>query len=121
MLQFNYPNSDKEGGKRKKKDADAYADDSESEEESSEGASSEEKRGKKQGRPGGSRTKVKGFSDSDIRRFVKSYKKFGCPMQRLEVIACDAELQEKFPAEILNLAELIQEQVRTELIQDQVK
>lgn len=47
-----------------------------------------------------------------IRRFVKSYKKFAAPLQRLEAIACDAELQEKPLAELKNLAEMLRDRCR---------
>lgn len=42
-----------------------------------------------------------------IRRFVKSYKKFSAPIKRLEAVACDAELQEKPLPELKKLAELL--------------
>ncbi|XP_041464759.1 chromodomain-helicase-DNA-binding protein 2-like isoform X3 [Lytechinus variegatus] len=53
------------------------------------------------------RDTVMGFSDSDIRRFVKSYKKFGAPLTRLEAIAGDAELQEKSQADLKRLGTLL--------------
>merc|ERR1712198_389527 len=39
--------------------------------------------------------KIKGFTDVEIRRFIKSYKKFPMPLTRMEDIAEDAELAEK--------------------------
>lgn len=44
-----------------------------------------------------------------VRRFIKSYKKFPAPMKRLEAIACDAELQEKPLADLRKLGELLKE------------
>jgi len=46
---------------------------------------------------------------TQIRRFVKSYKKFPAPLKRLEAVACDAELQEKPLAELRRLGELLRE------------
>ena len=44
---------------------------------------SDEDRPKKRGRPRvGKNDQVKGFTNNDIRRFMKSYKKFGAPLTR---------------------------------------
>lgn len=51
---------------------------------------------------------LRGFSEQEIRRFIKSYKKFASPMKRLDSIAMDAELQEKPMADLKHLAEIIQ-------------
>lgn len=50
----------------------------------------------------------KGFSEGDIRRFIKSYKKFPAPMQRLESIQIDAELQDKNIVDLKTLADDLQ-------------
>lgn len=50
----------------------------------------------------------KGFSEADIRRFIKSYKKFPAPMQRLESIQIDAELQDKNISDLKKLADDLQ-------------
>ena len=50
-----------------------------------------------------------------IRRFVKSYKKFSAPLKRLEAVACDAELQEKPLAELKRLGELLHERCRAHM------
>lgn len=50
----------------------------------------------------------KGFSEGDIRRFIKSYKKFPAPMQRLESIQIDAELQDKNITDLKKLADDLQ-------------
>lgn len=49
---------------------------------------------------------------SQIRRFVKSYKKFTAPLKRLEAVACDAELQEKPLAELKKLGEMLHDRCR---------
>ena len=41
---------------------------------------------------------------------MKSFKKFPAPMKRLEMIACDAELQEKSLAELHKLGTYLREQ-----------
>jgi chromodomain-helicase-DNA-binding protein 1 len=51
---------------------------------------------------------LRGFSEQELRRFIKSYKKFASPMKRLESIAMDAELQEKPMADLKHLAEILQ-------------
>lgn len=50
---------------------------------------------------------VRGFSDNEIRRFVKSYRRFPNPKSRLEDIAADAELQEKSLSELGRLAAIL--------------
>lgn len=50
-----------------------------------------------------------------IRRFVKSFKKFSAPLKHLDSIACDAELQEKPLAELKRLGEILQERCKTVL------
>lgn len=76
-------------------------------EEGSEESDTEKPR--KRGRPKGSNKEVvKGFNENEVRRFIKSYKKFPSPMKRLESIAIDAELQEKQMSDLKRLAELLQ-------------
>lgn len=60
----------------------------------------------KRGRPA-MKEKIDGFTDTEIRRFIKSYKKFPAPLERLEAIACDAELQEKPLAELKRIGEML--------------
>ncbi|KAM3827944.1 chromodomain-helicase-DNA-binding protein 2-like [Vipera latastei] len=50
---------------------------------------------------------VEGFTDTEIRRFIKAYKKFGVPLERLECIARDAELADKSVADLKRLGELL--------------
>lgn len=69
---------------------------------------SDRKRPKKRGRPRTiPRENIKGFSDAEIRRFIKSYKKFGGPLERLDAIARDAELVEKSETDLRRLGELV--------------
>uniref|UniRef100_A0A669DBE4 Chromodomain helicase DNA binding protein 1 n=1 Tax=Oreochromis niloticus TaxID=8128 RepID=A0A669DBE4_ORENI len=69
-------------------------------------STSDRKRPKKRGRPRTiPRENIKGFSDAEIRRFVKSYKKFGGPLERLDAIARDAELVDKSEHDLKRLAE----------------
>ncbi|XP_039614859.1 chromodomain-helicase-DNA-binding protein 1 isoform X1 [Polypterus senegalus] len=63
---------------------------------------------KKRGRPRTiPRENIKGFSDAEIRRFIKSYKKFGGPLERLDAIARDAELVDKSENDLRRLAETV--------------
>ncbi|XP_049876715.1 chromodomain-helicase-DNA-binding protein 1 isoform X2 [Pectinophora gossypiella] len=79
-------------------------------------ASADDDRPRKRGRPPAShREKIKGFTDAEIRRFVKSYKKFSAPLKHLDSIACDAELQEKPLAELKKLGEILAERCRAVL------
>lgn len=94
-----YADSEVEEGKKAKKRKE--------EEESDESEESEE--GERQSKRRGVRAKenIRGFTNADIRRFVKSLKKFGRPKERLDDIAGDAELQEKSQADLEHLADLI--------------
>ncbi|GIZ00654.1 chromodomain-helicase-DNA-binding protein 1 [Caerostris extrusa] len=57
---------------------------------------SDEDRPRKRGRPRIIKNDAfKDFTDAEIRRLIKSYKKFPSPLKRLESIAMDAELHEK--------------------------
>ncbi|XP_063820136.1 chromodomain-helicase-DNA-binding protein 1 isoform X3 [Pseudophryne corroboree] len=70
--------------------------------------SGSDRKPKKRGRPRTiPRENIKGFSDAEIRRFIKSYKKFGGPLERLEAIARDAELVDKSETDLRRLGELI--------------
>ncbi|XP_051917070.1 chromodomain-helicase-DNA-binding protein 2 isoform X3 [Hippocampus zosterae] len=69
--------------------------------------SDEDKKPKRRGRPRARKNNVEGFNDAEIRRFVKAYKKFGAPLERLEAIARDSELVDKSIADLKRLGELI--------------
>lgn len=80
----------------------------EEESEVSEEGSDGDDRPRKRGRPRvNARESVKGFSDAEIRRFLKSFRKFSAPLDRLEAVAGDAELQEKPLSDLRKLGELI--------------
>ncbi|XP_054714186.1 chromodomain-helicase-DNA-binding protein 1-like [Uloborus diversus] len=99
------PRSRKAVKKVERSDSDASKHDSDSE---SEGDDSDDDKPKRRGRPRSTnKDGLKNFTDNEIRKFLKSYKKFPCPLKRLEVIAMDAELQEKPLADLKKLAELI--------------
>ncbi|KAH8412421.1 hypothetical protein KR009_001844, partial [Drosophila setifemur] len=68
--------------------------------------SGDDGRPRKRGRPA-MKEKITGFTDAELRRFIRSYKKFPAPLNRMEAIACDAELQEKPMAELKRLGELL--------------
>ena len=78
--------------------------------ENSEDSDGENRSGRRRGRAKRENGKdtLKGFSEQELRRFIKSYKKFATPMKRLDSIAMDAELQEKPMADLKYVAELIQ-------------
>ena len=71
---------------------------------------SEDEKPRKRGRPPlNTRGRIKGFTDVEIRRFIKSFKKFANPINRLENISLDAELEDKPLSDIRKLAECLQE------------
>ncbi|XP_075945167.1 chromodomain-helicase-DNA-binding protein 2 isoform X2 [Anarhichas minor] len=69
--------------------------------------SDDDRKPKKRGRPRARKNNVEGFTDAEIRRFIKAYKKFGSPLERLEAIARDSELVDKSIADLKRLGELI--------------
>merc|ERR1711892_1089231 len=62
--------------------------------------------------------KIKGFNDGDIRRFIKSYKKFPLPLTRMSDIALDADLTEKPVANLVELGRLLRERCSEALNQE---
>ncbi|CAK8697940.1 unnamed protein product [Clavelina lepadiformis] len=48
---------------------------------------------------------VKGFTTAEVRRFVRSFRKFGDPLNRLDAIARDAELSEQSEADLKRLGQ----------------
>lgn len=77
-----------------------------SEEEEISEESDNEERPRKRGRPS-NKERLLNFTDAELRRFIKSYKKFPAPLKRLESIAVDADLQEKPMREMKKLGELL--------------
>merc|ERR1719234_1801075 len=53
--------------------------------------------------------KVHGFTDVEIRRFIKSYKKFPMPLTRMDDIGEDAELTEKPVSDLVDLGRLLRQ------------
>lgn len=94
------------GGRKKKKKEEPNSEDEASEEASD--ASAEAGLPRKRGRPP-VKEKFTHFNEAEIRRFIKSYKKFPAPLKRLEAIAGDAEMNEKPMNEIKKLAERLHE------------
>ncbi|XP_067119443.1 chromodomain-helicase-DNA-binding protein 1 isoform X3 [Centruroides vittatus] len=83
---------------------------------------SEEERPRKRGRPRIlPRDTIKGFTDNEIRRFIRSYKKFPAPMKRLEAVAMDAELQEKTLSDLKRLCELLRSGCDTAMKEQKAK
>lgn len=93
--------SEKRGKKRKKRKSE---DDSENES----AAGSDEDRPKKRGRPS-LKEKFCNFTDAELRKFIKSYKKFPVPLKRLDAIALDAELQEKPLTDLRKIGEMLRD------------
>uniref|UniRef100_H2Z5P3 DNA helicase n=1 Tax=Ciona savignyi TaxID=51511 RepID=H2Z5P3_CIOSA len=56
---------------------------------------------------------VRGFTTAEVRKFVRSFRKFGDPLNRLDAIARDAELSEQSEADLRRLGE----QLHTRLLQ----
>ncbi|XP_059478871.1 chromodomain-helicase-DNA-binding protein 1 isoform X2 [Neocloeon triangulifer] len=108
LQQINQSESDDGRGKKRRKIEEDEDDDSVS--GSDDGGGSDDDRPRKRGRPRSSNKEtIKGFSDAEVRRFVKSYKKFPAPLKRLEAVACDAELQEKPLADLKKLGETLKD------------
>lgn len=103
--QADTPNSKRGGTGKRGQGADDSAADSDYD-LGSDGSADADGRSKKRGRPA-VKEKIIGFTDTEIRRFIKSYKKFPAPLMRLEAIACDAELQEKPLAELKRIGEML--------------
>ena len=62
--------------------------------------------------------KVKGFTDAEIRRFIKSYKKFPMPLTRMEDIAEDSDLTDKSVQDLLDLGRLLRQKCIESLEQE---
>uniref|UniRef100_T1GR74 Helicase C-terminal domain-containing protein n=1 Tax=Megaselia scalaris TaxID=36166 RepID=T1GR74_MEGSC len=93
--------------KKDNRDSDAHSDGGDGS-EFSQDDDPDDSKPKKRGRPT-MKEKIKGFNDTEIRKFIKSYKKFPNPLERLEDIACDAELQEKPLNDLRYLGNLLHE------------
>ncbi|XP_022239171.1 chromodomain-helicase-DNA-binding protein 1-like [Limulus polyphemus] len=100
VRQPGHSDSDEDAKKKGNRDA--------GDESGSEKEQSDDDRPRKRGRPRTvNRDAIKGFNDAEIRRFVRSFKKFASPMNRLESIAMDADLTEKAMGDLKRLADLL--------------
>lgn len=61
---------------------------------------------------------VKYFSGPEVRRFVKSLKKFPCPLKRIDTLSQDAELEEKSQTHLVDLVVKIQALCKSALIEN---
>ncbi|XP_050433310.1 chromodomain-helicase-DNA-binding protein 1 isoform X2 [Adelges cooleyi] len=75
----------------------------ESDESSYDGSDDDQPR--KRGRP--RKEVVKGFTDSEIRKLIKSCKRFPNPLKRIDAVAGDADLQDKPKSELRKLVQTI--------------
>lgn len=57
----------------------------------------------------------KGLNAQEIRRFVRSYRKFPCPLMKIDTIAQDAHLEEKSQACLIDFAKKMQSLCNTAL------
>ncbi|EDV27041.1 uncharacterized protein TRIADDRAFT_54568 [Trichoplax adhaerens] len=109
LLESSDSNSDSEkrrGHNRRYKKRANHSDDTDSEAD----VGHEKGSKKKRGRPRSAvRDLVFGLTNTELRRFLRSYKKFGHPLGRIESIAIDAELQDKSMSDLANLAKSLQE------------
>ncbi|XP_034471656.1 chromodomain-helicase-DNA-binding protein 1 isoform X3 [Drosophila innubila] len=94
------------GGARSKQGDDSADSDYELGSDASGAGGEDGGRQRKRGRPA-MKEKIIGFTDAELRRFIRSYKKFPAPLLRLEAIACDAELQEKPLTELKRIGEML--------------
>ena len=82
LLQLNLPPRIRTTIQQLERNYDSDAKKGEDEEESS-SSDSDEDRPKKRGRPrAGKQDNIRGFTNAEIRRFIKSFKKFGSPLTR---------------------------------------
>ncbi|XP_045216418.2 chromodomain-helicase-DNA-binding protein 1-like isoform X4 [Mercenaria mercenaria] len=109
LLELNLPPRQRTTIQQLEKSLGSDDEDKNNEEDSdSSDSGSDDDRPKKRGRPrAGKNDNIKGFTNAEIRRFIKSYKKYGDPLSRLDDIACDAELQEKSESDLRKMAELL--------------
>ncbi|KAE9532430.1 hypothetical protein AGLY_010053 [Aphis glycines] len=63
---------------------------------------------RKRGRPRvGTKEVVKGFTDAEIRKLIKSCKRFPNPIKRIDAVAGDADLQEKPKSELKKIVQML--------------
>ncbi|XP_055613161.1 chromodomain-helicase-DNA-binding protein 1-like [Uranotaenia lowii] len=107
LQQLNQANEEGTGSGKKRKKQQTEEDSDDGSDASDEGKAGG-KKASSRGRPS-NKEKITGFTDTELRRFIKAYKKFPAPLKRLEAIAMDAELQEKPLSELKRVGELLHE------------
>ena len=94
-------------------DVDDFDDGDEDDDDADDGVTSA--RRKKNGDDGESSSvhTIKGLNAQELRRFIRSYRKFPSPLMRMDVIAQDAQLEEKSQALLVDFAKKMQRLCRT--------
>ena len=80
----------------------SHASDDSQNDNSSDGDDHPRKKGSR--RTGAHEHSFKGMNAQEIRRFVRSYRKFPCPLNKIDVIAQDAHLEDKSQACLVDFA-----------------
>ncbi|XP_065583369.1 chromodomain-helicase-DNA-binding protein 1-like isoform X2 [Artemia franciscana] len=62
------------------------------------------------------REKIKGFNNKEIQKLIKSLSKFSNPIERIDIVAQDAEIQEKNIDDLKRLGQLIIERAKEAMI-----
>ena len=101
VLAANDENKVNENRKQKKDNSDDSDNDEEDNSDDNE-ETTPKKRSKKE-------DKIHGFTDNELRRFVKSYKKYPLPLTRMEDISEDADLTDKSISDLVDLGRRIRE------------
>lgn len=70
---------------------------------------------KKNGSRGSDEHLVKGLNAQEVRRFVRSYRKFPSPLTHIDTIAQDANLEEKSQAILIEFAQKLQQLCKTSM------
>ena len=85
-------------------------DENEADESENDESDDERKHGKKRSKKSNSSEHfIKGLNVQEVRRFVRSYRKFPCPLIRIDTVAQDAQLEEKSQAFLIDFAKRMEE------------
>ncbi len=101
------PNAKSEDEEYYSNKSDEYQDDDDDDERERTGKKHSKKKSMKIA--GMSQYTIKGLSTQEVRRFLKSYKKFPCPLTRIDIVAQDSHLEEKSQACLLEFAKKMQD------------
>ena len=82
--------------------------DSNHESDSDESESGKKSSKSKKNKSDSSQHTIKGLNAQEVRRFVRSYRKFPCPLMKIDTIAQDAHLEEKSQAVLIDFAKKMQ-------------